>query len=69
MTTGKGQLKFLFHPARILDHAPEIQQLHDYAGQFASIIDNLVPEGRQKSIAFTELESVVLRCVRGLTEK
>lgn len=64
-----GKLKFVFLPERFQDHAAEIQQLHEYAGQLASIIDNLVPEGRQKSIAFTELEGVVLRCVRGLTEK
>jgi hypothetical protein len=64
-----GKLRFVFLPERFLDHAPEIQQIHEYAGEFASVIDNLIPEGRQKSLFFTELEGAVLRAVRALTEK
>jgi hypothetical protein len=64
-----GRLKFVFLPERFQDHAAEIQQIHEYAGEFASVVDNMIPEGRQKSLFFTELESAVLRAVRALTEK
>jgi hypothetical protein len=64
-----GRLKFAFHPASFTAHVVELSQIHEYAGELASLIDNLVPEGRQKSIAFTELEAVVCRCVRAFVER
>jgi hypothetical protein len=65
----QGKLRFVFLPDRYMERVAEIQQIHDYAGQLASIVDNIIPEGRQKSLFFTELEGAVLRAVRALTEK
>jgi hypothetical protein len=64
-----GKLRFVFLPERFQEHSADLQQIHDYAGQLASVVDNIIPEGRQKSLFFTELESALLRAVRALTEK
>lgn len=38
------------------------------AENFASLIDNSMLDGREKSLAFTHLEDCVMRAVRGITE-
>ena len=63
------KIRFAFNPQRHVAEAPSLRILYDAAGDFAQLIDNIVPDGRQKSIAMTELESVLLRAERGLTER
>lgn len=49
---------FTYHPPK--DGQPALyQSIRDTAREFAHLIDTLVPDGREKSIALTKLEEVV----------
>ncbi len=61
-----GKVRFVYSPASADAAIPAVSQLFDYASDFAQLIDNLVPEGRQKSLAFTNLEQAVLWAQRAL---
>jgi hypothetical protein len=61
-------LKFKFTPNKFDAKVYELITLWDYAGQLAQIIDNFAPEGRLKSVAFTDLEKAIAVAQRAITE-
>ena len=51
--------RFTYHAPR--DGQPEkYQQIRDAAHDLAVLVNDLCPESREKSLAFTELESAVM---------
>lgn len=56
-------------------HAPKEHRIPDFkiireqARMFAHVIDNLVPDGREKSLALTNLETVVFWVNAGIARE
>ena len=55
---------------RTLDSAEDraVEQIKSTAADLEQVIGDYVPNGREKSLAFTHLEDCVMRAVRGITE-
>lgn len=53
------QTRFTHHPPKN-DQAVRYQRIRSDAAQFASMLDSLVPESREKSLALTKLEEAVM---------
>lgn len=50
---------FTYHPP-FGDQAERYVQIREAARYFATLIENLAPPSRERSVAFTELQSVVM---------
>jgi len=50
--------RFTYHEPKG-DQVQRYQTIRDQAAKLAELVDNLCPESREKSVAFTKLEEVV----------
>lgn len=50
--------RFTYHPPKE-DQAEKFVSIRSKARQLADLLDQLVPDSREKSVAFTKLEEVV----------
>ena len=57
---------FSYHPPASEDVVEYFTALRSYAKNFAHLIDSLVPDGREKSLALTRLEEAVMWANAGL---
>jgi hypothetical protein len=64
-----GKLRLSYNPAAQQDAIPTVSQVYDWASDFAQLLDNLLPEGRLKSLALTNLEQTVLWAQRALESR
>lgn len=62
------KVKFKFTPAATDAKAYELIQLWEAAGDFATLIDNSAPDGRLKSLVFSQLEITMALAQRAITE-
>lgn len=51
--------RFAFHPATTAEKRAEHGSVRYTAGQFASFLNDRLPEGREKALAITHLEEVM----------
>lgn len=56
---------FTYHPPKA-DQAERYVQIRDKAKEFALVIDDCVPDSREKSVAMTNLEQVVMWANAGI---
>ena len=60
---------------RFTYHAPAVEDIEKYptirqlAKEFADLIDDLVPDGREKALAITKLEEAVMWANAGIARK
>lgn len=59
MTPQELETRFTYH-APSGDQAERYQRIRAAAAQFAAMLDGLVPESREKSLALTNLEQAVM---------
>jgi hypothetical protein len=52
--------RFKFHPASSEYVAQSHETIRATCGQFANALNGLLPEGREKSLAITKLEEVMM---------
>lgn len=52
--------RFSFHPADTPQRVAAHNQTRVICGQVATLLDALVPDGREKALAFTHLEEVMM---------
>lgn len=56
---------FTYHPPKA-DQPERYVKIRDKAKELAFVIDECVPDSREKSVAFTELESAVMWANAGI---
>lgn len=56
---------FTYHPPKA-DQPERYIKIRDKAKELALVIDEFVPDSREKSVAFTELESAVMWANAGI---
>jgi hypothetical protein len=59
MTPEELEARFTYHAPKG-DQAQRYQRIRSDAAQFAALLDDLVPESREKSLALTNLEQAVM---------
>ncbi len=59
MTPEELEARFTYHPPKN-DQAERYRRIRSDAAQLAALLDDLVPESREKSLALTNLEQAVM---------
>lgn len=57
--------RFTYHPPSV-SRVPDFNKIREEALAYARLIDSLVPTGREKSLAITKLEEVVMWANAGI---
>lgn len=60
--------RFTYHPPKV-ENVDKFSAIRTEAREFAKIINSLVPEGREKSLAITKLEEVVMWANAGIARE
>lgn len=61
--------RFAFHPATTPERQLAHQSVRTHCHQLAGVINDLLPEGREKSLAVTKLEEVMFWANAGLARQ
>lgn len=61
--------RFTYHPPKITNDYDPFLLVRTQAKNFAALINDLVPEGREKSLAITKLEEVVMWANAGIARE
>lgn len=58
--------RFKFHPAKDEETKEKHKTIRDHCGSLAMLINEYVPEGREKALAITKLEEVMMWANAGI---